>query len=223
LSLLKIRRFIITVIMDINFFLKGCLIGLSIAAPVGPIGVLCIRRSLNHGMLIGFFTGLGAATADCFYGAIAGFGLTLLSGVLVKMSTLLQIFGGVFLWYLGFKTFFRGGNKEEGDGDSVKLVHAYITTFFLTLTNPATIISFVAVFAGLGIGGSAGNYTSATLLTLGVFVGSAAWWLLLSNVVSLLRLKITNPIKSLINTASAVILVLFGIYAVFHGFSGSIS
>src|SRR5687767_10924816 len=122
--------------MDLSF-LKGCAIGLSIAAPVGPIGVLCIRRSLADGARIGFFTGLGAAVADAFYGAVAAFGLTIISSFLTERQTALRLIGGAFLLYLGIKTFF---SKPASQPASPKNdASAFTSTFFLTLTNPMTI------------------------------------------------------------------------------------
>jgi len=155
--------------MDITFFLRGFAIGFSIAAPVGPIGVLCIRRTLAEGRASGLVSGLGAATADAIYGCIAGFGLTFISTFLVSQQAWLHLVGGVFLCYLGLKTLFakpaEGAALDRANG----LVAAYASTFFLTITNPMTIISFAAIFAGLGLATTSGNYVSAGLFGLGRF------------------------------------------------------
>src|SRR5688572_18022009 len=175
-----------------SFFLKGLAIGFCIAAPVGPIGVLCIRRSLAEGMRIGFATGLGAATADAAYGCVAGFGLTAISDFLVDQRFWLGLIGGLFLLYLAIRTFLAkppeaGTPNVRSPGLSRSdMTSAYVSTLFLTLTNPMTILSFVAVFAGFGVAISS-DYTNATILVLGVFLGSAAWWLILSTGVGLLR------------------------------------
>src|ERR1043165_6504630 len=170
-----------------SFLLKGLVIGFSIAAPVGPIGVLCIRRSLAEGMLKGFVSGLGAATADAAYGCVAGFGLTATSNFLVGQKLWFGLLGGAFLCYLGARTFFAKPATEtaaeKGRGHSAGI----FSPLALTLTNPATIPSFIAVFAGFGLGVSSSNYADASLLVLGVFVGSAFWLLLLSSGVGLRR------------------------------------
>src|SRR5581483_11514863 len=172
-----------------NFFLRGLLIGFSIAAPVGPIGVLCIRRTLANGRAAGFVSGLGAATADSLYGCVAGFGLTAISDFLVGQQKPLRLFGGLFLVFLGLKTFFSRPAVESARSSRSGLAGDYTSTLLLTLTNPATILSFLAVFAGLGLGTRPGDYRSATSLVLGVFVGSACWWMLLSGGVGLFREK----------------------------------
>src|SRR5881409_981452 len=141
--------------MDQRFFVRGVAIGFSIAAPVGPIGVLCIRRTLAEGRLCGFASGLGAATADAVYGCVAGFGLTAVSNLLVSQQTWLRLIGGLFLCYLGVKSFFAGPAQTAAAPKSGALAGAYASTFLLTLTNPMTILSFAAVFAGLGLGGGA--------------------------------------------------------------------
>jgi threonine/homoserine/homoserine lactone efflux protein len=206
--------------VNIVFFLRGLVIGFSIAAPVGPIGVLCIRRTLAEGRAVGLVSGLGAATADSFYGAIAGFGLTAVSGFLVDQQTWLRVIGGAFLVYLGVKTF---GSRPAEQAASVQrnggMAGAYASTLALTLTNPATILAFVAIFAGLGIVESGTGYGSALALVGGVFGGSAAWWLLLSGGVSLLRKQFTPARLRWVNWLSGVILAGFGALAILSAFS----
>jgi threonine/homoserine/homoserine lactone efflux protein len=202
--------------MEPGFFLRGLLIGFSIAAPVGPIGVLCIRRTLADGRLTGLASGLGAATADAFYGSLAGFGLTLVANFLVSQQTWLRLVGGLFLLYLGVKTFLSVPTGETGQAvktGSRGLFGAYLSTLLLTLTNPLTILSFVAIFAGLGLAETGGNVFAAGILVLGVFCGSAAWWLLLSGSVSLLRAKVTAGTLRWINRAAGVVIVGFGVAA----------
>src|SRR5271155_5027941 len=136
--------------MSFNFLFKGIIIGFTIAAPVGPIGVLCIRRSLADGRKIGLATGLGAATADAAYGCVAGFGLTVISSFLVGHRFWLGLLGGLFLCYLGIRTFMSKPSGKAAEVRGSGLFSAYLSTFFLTMTNPMTILSFVAVFAGFG-------------------------------------------------------------------------
>ncbi len=202
--------------MDGGIFLRGLVIGLAIAAPVGPIGVLCIRRTLAEGRLAGLVTGLGAATADTFYGAVAAFGLTAVSAFLVSQQDALRLIGGAFLLYLGVRTFVArpaAQAAEAGDRSSRTLAGDYASTFLLTITNPLTILSFAAVFAGLGLGSGYDDLTSALLLVAGVFTGSALWWLLLSGGVSLLGGRVTENGLRWVNHVSGVIIVMFGVVA----------
>jgi len=200
--------------MDLSYLLRGVVIGFSIAAPVGPIGVLCIRRTLAEGRVSGLLSGLGAATADGMYGVVAAFGLTYVSNILIGYQSSIRLVGGLFLCYLGLKTYFsrpaEGPALEGGEG----LRGAYVSTLVLTLTNPMTILSFTAVFAGLGIGTATGDYGSAALLVLGVSSGSAAWWLILSGGVSLFRSKFTPRALGWVNRAAGIVILGFGVLAI---------
>jgi threonine/homoserine/homoserine lactone efflux protein len=197
--------------MDI--FLRGLLIGFSIAAPVGPIGVLCIRRTLAEGRLTGFLSGLGAASADMLYGAVAAFGLTAVQDLLVGQQVWLRLIGGLFLLYLGIKTYFSKPAEQAAAVKGLSHSSAYLSTFFLTLTNPVTILAFVAIFAGLRLGETNGDYASAALIVLGVFLGSAAWWLTLSAGVGLLRSKFTSTTLVWVNRLAGLVITTFGILA----------
>lgn len=194
--------------------IRGLVIGFSIAAPVGPIGVLCIRRTLSHGRSAGFLCGLGAASADAVYGCGAAFGLTSVSGFLVDQQLWLRFVGGVFLLCLGIRIF----RERLTDGETVisgasygGLAGTYASTFFLTITNPLTILSFTAIFAGLGLAGEGVGYTSAALLVSGVFWGSALWWLLLSGGVNLFRSKLSFRALRWVNRASGTLIFGFGV------------
>jgi threonine/homoserine/homoserine lactone efflux protein len=199
--------------MAFFFLLKGIVIGFSIAAPVGPIGVLCIRRTLSNGWASGLISGLGAATADAIYGGIAGFGLTFISNFLVSQEAWLRLVGGVFLCYLGTRTFLSKASELPGDAKKIGLMGDYASTFLLTLTNPLTIISFAAVFAGLGLGTSPGDYLSAVFLVSGVFFGSVLWWFLLSGGIGLFRVKFSLAGLQWVNKFSGVIIAFFGLIA----------
>jgi threonine/homoserine/homoserine lactone efflux protein len=199
--------------IDISFLFRGIAIGFSIAAPVGPIGVLCIRRTLAEGRAFGLASGLGAATADATYGFVAGFGLTFVSGFLVGQQAWLRLIGGVFLCYLGIRTLFTAPAAGAASATGNGLVGAYASTFFLTLTNPLTILSFAAIFAGLGLANSSGNYVSASILVLGVFIGSALWWLFLSGGVGLFRDRFTARGLRWVNRISGIIITCLGVLA----------
>jgi len=200
---------------ELSIFFRGLIIGFSIAAPVGPIGVFCIRRTLAEGRLAGFLSGMGAASADMFYGAVAAFGLTAVQELLIGQSSWLRIVGGLFLLYLGGKTFFSKPAEKAAVSRRGGMFGAYITTFFLTITNPLTILSFIAIFAGLRLGETDGSYFSATFMVLGVFIGSAAWWLTLSTGVSLLREKFTPDLLTWINRLAGMVIIVFGLLALF--------
>lgn len=191
--------------------IKGIILGFSIAAPVGPIGVLCIRRTLSKGMLNGFLSGLGAATADAMYGCIAAFGITLISTFMLDHQSYLRLIGGVFLLYLGYTTFQSVPAQEAAKAGGQGLLGAYTSAFFLTLTNPMTIMSFAAVFAGLGVGITGGDYILAGLLVLGVFIGSMLWWLILSTTVHRLRSNFDQKRLKWVNQLAGVIIAGFGI------------
>jgi threonine/homoserine/homoserine lactone efflux protein len=199
--------------MPLPFFFKGFIIGISIAAPVGPIGVLCIRRTLSEGRTSGLITGLGAATADAIYGSIAGFGLTFVSNFLINQQSWLRLIGGLFLCYLGLKTFWTRPTHQVALTDRKGFIPIFTSTFFLTLTNPMTILSFAAIFAGLGVGSTHGNYVSAAVMVLGVFTGSLLWWYILSRGVSFLGDRFNGVRLHWIHWLSGVILLVFSAVA----------
>ena len=197
--------------LSLPYFLRGLIIGFSIAAPVGPIGVLCIRRTLAEGRLAGFLSGLGAASADMFYGAVAAFGLTAFQDLLLGGAAWLRILGGAFLLFLGARTFLSRPAEAPAPATRGGLAGAYLTTFFLTITNPMTILSFIAIFAGFRLGETGGDYFSATMMVSGVFLGSAAWWLTLSTGVGLLREKFTPALMVWVNRLAGAIIFGFGV------------
>jgi threonine/homoserine/homoserine lactone efflux protein len=196
-----------------ELFVRGALIGLAIAAPVGPIGVLCIRRTLADGRLAGFVSGLGAATADLCYGLIAVLGLTALADLLVGVSFWSRLIGGLFLCYLGLRTLLARPAEQPTAVNGRGLLGAYLSTLFLTLTSPATIIAFTAIFAGLGAGSVADSYLEGVLLASGVSVGSALWWLFLSSTTSMLRSRITPELLRWVNVIAGLIILGFGVLA----------
>jgi threonine/homoserine/homoserine lactone efflux protein len=200
--------------MDAGFFLRGFLIGLSIAAAVGPMSLLCIQRTLSKGQLYGLVSGLGVATADGVYGTIAGFGLTVVTTFLVSQYIWIRVVGGVFLVYLGVKTMLTRPAERAVSVQANNFVGAFVSTFLLTLTNPTTILSFVAIFAGIGVGGGKNDFLAALIVVCGVFLGSALWWCLLTEGVSLLRGRLTPVWLLWINRVSGGMLAVFGVVLV---------
>lgn len=197
-----------------HLFYQGLLIGLAIAAPVGPVGLLCIRRSIIDGRISGLATGLGAATADALYGLIAALGVSAVTGILLRHAHAIQFVGGLFLVVLGARVI--RGRVAAGDGKSAharSLPAAYFSSFALTLANPITIVAFIGIFSALGIGFTTpGREWPASLLVLGVFLGSCAWWLMLSAAASWISSRINESTLRLINWLSGGIIIGIGLY-----------
>lgn len=198
---------------NLTVFIRSFIIGISIAAPVGPIGVLCIRRTLANGKLAGFLSGMGAASADMVYGAIAAFGLTAVTKILVDNAIWLRLIGGGFLLYLGIKTFRAKPAEHAAQAGQGGMAGIYFSTFFLTITNPMTILAFAAIFAGTLLGEKT---NSPLVMVAGVFAGSAVWWLTLSLGVGRLRDRITQSHMVWINRISGGIIIGFGIFALIN-------
>ncbi|HOV10291.1 MAG TPA: LysE family transporter [Bacteroidales bacterium] len=198
--------------MILEFLYKGLILGFSVAAPVGPIGILCINRTINKNFIAGFVSGLGAATADLIYGLIAGSGLTAISTFLINQKMWIQLIGLAFLFYIGIKTIMKKGREIEFNPDADRgLLKDYLTTLFLTITNPMTILFFIAVFAGLGLSKTVNGFDSVIQLTTGVFVGSCIWWLFLSGLTNKLKTKINKTILRKIDLVSGIMILFFGL------------
>lgn len=200
--------------MDLSMFFTGVGIGLLLAAPFGPIGVLCMRRTLANSPITGLVSGLGAATADALCSCIAGFGLTFVSSFILSHQLLIRLIGGIFLCILGIKTFLATPSTPIGNVKTSGLISVYTSTFFLTMANPITILSFAAIFAGLGITENNSDYFAATTLIVGVFLGSASWWLVLSSSIEFFNLNIDFTAQKWVNKLSGSILIIFGVLAV---------
>lgn len=199
--------------MDLAIFGRGMIMGLAVAAPVGPIGLLCIQRTLKDGRIYGLATGLGAATADGLYGLVAAFGLTFIASFFLEQQAWIALLGGLYLCYLGMRIIRSAPPADVAQNQRGGLFRAYGTTFLLTLTNPVTILSFVAIFAGLGLAQGRDDYLEAGVLVLGVFCGSAAWWLFLSSGVSLIRERVNAQAMIWVNRLSGSIIIAFGLIA----------
>jgi len=195
--------------MDLSVFGRGFVLGFAVAAVVGPIGMLCIRRTLTGGFAIGFLSGLGAAVADATYASLAAFGISALTSMMVEQRLWLRLLGGLFLLYLGARTLRSAPSAQAATSASVTgLVAAFASTLALTLSNPMTILSFLGIFAGLGVSGEGG-----LLLVLGVFLGSAAWWLVLASAVAAVRTRLTARVFRAVNVVSGVVIGVFGVQA----------
>ena len=199
--------------MDPTFLVRGLVIGFTVAAAVGPISLLTIRRTLAHGRAYGLASGLGVASADASYGAVAAFGLTALSLVLVGARTALALVGGVFLVWLAIRTILaRPPSSAVAEGERPGLLAAFLSIYGLTMTNPMTILSFAGIFAGAGLAGR--GPIDAALLTVGVFLGSSLWWVGLTTAVGRFRARLSPAVLVWINRVSGVVLLAFGVLAI---------
>lgn len=197
-------------IMIFSLFIKGFLLGFSIAAPIGPIGILCIRTTIAQGFWAGFICGFGASTASALYGAIAGFGLTMVCDFLITHRLFIGLLGGLFLLYLGAMTLLSKPMEPSTRSQHVSWTNIYGVTFLMTLINPMTILSYIAVFAGLGI--EQNSCVSAWPMVLGIFLGSLCWWCILSGTISVFRTKLNTASMNIVNKISGLIILGFGVY-----------
>ena len=204
-----------------SLLLRGFVLGFAIAASPGPIFFLCVRRTLLQGRLAGLFSGFGVATADAFYAAIATFGVAALTTAFVSGRRPLAVAGGGILVGFGLRILFERRREAEAAPSPTGrgLAWAYLSTLGLTVTNPATIISFAALAATLGFG-TGGSFTGPSLVMAGVLLGSAAWWCILVLAASLLRARLTPAVVRGISTFSGLAIAVLGILAVISAFSG---
>jgi threonine/homoserine/homoserine lactone efflux protein len=193
--------------------LRALIIGFTISAAVGPISLLVVRRTISHGTLYGWVSGLGVATADLTYGAVAAFGLTAVTAVLVSARVALGLIGGLVIVYLGYRTIRTVPGEVARDTERPGMLGAFLSIYALTMTNPLTILLFAGVFAGLGLGTGA-TFVDAAVLTLAVGAGSALWWTLVAPIVGWARERVSTRILLWINRLSGLALVLFGILAI---------
>jgi len=198
--------------MDIMFFLKGLVIGVAMAIPIGPIGILCIRKTLTNGHTRGMVVGLGAATADSLYAGIAAFGLTIVSDLIASQTFWLRLVGGGFLLFLGIRTLYLKHKESEVPPVRRGFMGSYVSSFVLALTNPMTIFAFVIVFAAFGLEEQL-NFFSAGILVVGVFTGSCLWFLGLSYSASLFRKKLNSGGLTWVNRISGGLIIVSGIAA----------
>ena len=199
--------------MDEYFPLLAIILGLSIAAPLGPIGILVIRRTLVCGKISGIATGLGAATADGIYAFIAAFGLTIIAEMLAGHILLIRILGGLFLVYLGGRIFLSLPVGDPGIAADGSLWEDYATAVLLTLTNPMTLLSFTSIFAVLDANGTSQDYCAAALVVTGIITGSVLWWLILVSGTSVFQSRCNGRNLGLINKISGSVIIVFGIIA----------
>jgi threonine/homoserine/homoserine lactone efflux protein len=206
---------------ELYLVLSGVVMGLIAAVPIGPVNLICIRRSFAFGSLNGFVSGLGAALGDGVFAAVTGFGLTWIAQLIEGYSTILELAGGALMVWFGWRTFIAPPvircQDEPADNGGTNLGRAMVSTFALTITNPATLMFFGGLFAGLGgLAGGAGSFADASLVVAGVVGGSAGWWLVLTTLIGLFHTKIDEKAMRTINRVSGFLVAIFGLAVLIH-------
>ena len=197
--------------MPVYLIIQGVLIGFVVAVPVGPLGLLCINRALAMGALCGLFSGLGVASADALAASIAALGISFVSDFLIEHQLLLRLGGGIFLCYLGWQIYGTKPKEQPAPSDVNGMFNAYATTFFLTFSNPVTILSFIAIYAGWHVPSLQGRYIAAAMLALGVFLGSALWWIGLFVGMTVFRQSFSLRTLAWVHRVSGALIVGFGV------------
>ena len=197
--------------MEIVFFFKGLLVGILIAAPVGPVGTLCVQRTFTEGRLNGFISGMGATTADVIFGFIAAFGLTVISNFLIEQQEWLRLVGGLFVSFLGIKILFLNPKNRHIDRPSGRsFLKSFLSAFVMTITNPITILTLALMFAGLGLVVQNAQFGAASLMVFGVFIGSSIIWLALWGLTVTFREKFSLSKMAVVNKVAGMIIIIFG-------------
>jgi threonine/homoserine/homoserine lactone efflux protein len=205
--------------LELPLALRSLIIGFTIAMAVGPITLLVVRRTIEHGGVYGFVSGLGVAAADATYGAIAAFGLTALTNVLVSAHAILGIVGGAIIVAIGLRTIAARPSGPAQDTDRPGFAGAFASMYALTMTNPLTIVLYAGVFAAIGLG-SGGGMFDAAVVTLAILAGSGLWWIVLCSVVAWVRGRVSTTALLWVNRASGAALVVFGAVAVLAAVGG---
>ncbi len=205
--------------MEVDYLITGLVVGFLVAAPVGPVAVLCIQRTLLDGRLSGYATGVGAALADTAFGALAIFSVAVVESFLYSHRPIVQLIGGLVLVGLGLRTMLvQSGRKMAPVDDStpvdhLSLLQSCVSAFFVTIVNPVTVLAFVSIFAAIRVSSTDGGLVDAWTVVAGVFVGALLWWLMLSSLASVLRQRFTDRGMRWLNTISGAVILSFGVYA----------
>ncbi len=202
--------------MSLIYLLWGIFIGLIMAAPIGPVNVICIRRAMTRGSMNGFVVGMGAALADGLFGTLAAFGLTSITRILDNLSGWIEIVGGIVLIVIALNLWFSHPHILDTQDTYKDRIKAATGTFLLTMTNPMTVLGFVALFVGLGLGDMGQNYANAAFISVGIFIGSGLWWAILSLCAAKVSEKLSDHHLSRINKVSAIIIFTFGTVALIN-------
>ncbi len=201
--------------MEFELFPMGMIVGFCIAAPVGPIALLCIQRGLRYGFRAGLVTGIGAAAADAMYAGVAGWGLVWISSFINHRHSGLQMITGAFFVLMGIRSFYSAPVQKTEDPGTIRKWGLLISSFFLTLSNPMTFLAFAAVFAGLGLS-AAHQGSAAFMLMAGVAAGSASWWLLLCALVHFFHTRLNEAHIRYANFMTGTVIMVIGLYIFFQ-------
>ena len=209
---------------DIVYLFKGMLVGLMVSVPLGPMGVLIIQKTLHKGALSGFVAGMGAATADFCYALVAAFGLGFVGNTIEAHELLLQVIGGIFLIGIGLRIYFKNPiaqirQRRSGRVSKKGLVGDYVSLFFLTASNPITVVVFMAVFAGMSVFGDDASALAELLVVFGVLLGGGAWWYVLSTLINIFRKKFRLRVLVTINRVSGMIIAILGALVILAAFA----
>ena len=209
---------------DILYLFKGMLVGLMVSIPLGPMGVLIIQKTLHKGALSGFIAGMGAASADFFYSSVAAFGLGYVINTVQTHELLLQIIGGIFLLCIGLKIYFDNPirqirQRRQGRVSKTGLLGDYLSLFFLTVSNPITVVVFMAVFAGMSVFGESSSMLGELLVVIGVLLGGGVWWYTLSTLVNIFRKKFRLRVLITINRVSGLVITILGALVILAAFA----
>lgn len=202
--------------MDLAFF-KMAFLGLIIAAPIGPVSVLCIQRILNHGFMTGVVCGIGIAAADAVFGALAVFSVTEFTNLLINNKSTIAIVGGAYLVFIGIKPLFIKNTEGSVVKKDLKKSNDFLVFFGITLTNPMTILTFAAAYSSIMLSVSQiqhSNTLTNIYSVLGIFIGSLLWWVLLSCVISVLHKKMTTNVMTLVNKVCGLVLLIYGVLTI---------
>lgn len=199
------------------FFVKGLLMGVIIALPFGPVGVLCLQRSIHGGVLIGLLSGAGAAVADAFYGCVAAFGVQVVSNFLKSHHFVIQVVGGALLFAMGVRMLFDKSPAKSVSVEYHKLFGAFASILGLSLANPVAVVAFLAIFASFGLGDADADVFHAVAVVLGVFFGSMLWWVLLAFGGAYLRETLTKRMNR-VKAISGGVIAVFGVFAFAEAF-----
>lgn len=206
--------------MELEFLIKGLIVGFLASIPMGPVGILCIQRTINKGRFPGIISGMGSATVDAFFALVAAFGLTFIINFIEEQQFYIQLIGGAVMILLGVKIFNTNPVKQirRHRKRKNKLIEDYVSVLFLTLSNPLAIFLFVAAFASIGMVSSKDSSLKSWLIILGVFLGAMLWWATLTFFVDLFRKKFRLKQLWWINKIAGVLVVTFGIAAMLSVF-----
>ena len=196
--------------MDTSLFVQGIIIGLTLAVPVGPLSLLCIRRSVADGRLHGIISGTGVATADSFYAAITVLGLTFISGLIIAWQVLFRFLTGIILILIGIRVFLSVPAGVSANTEHEPYLRDYLSMLALAIANPLTLIFFIAILPGFGVVFHEISVFSASAFVAGVFLGSTVWWVILCGSVGSVRFRISGKNLGLINRVSGVLISCFG-------------